>query len=152
MVDYVQAKIIAADRHEVWAAINDPEVLKACITGCKEFTGSLEDGYTAVVTAKIGPVKATFQGNVNLKDVLDGEGCTIVGEGKGGVAGFAKGSVKVKLKDTEEGTELSYQVDARIGGKIAQMGSRLVRGAAKKVADSFFTKLQAHLSETSQSD
>lgn len=152
MVDYCEAKAITADRHEVWAAINDPEVLKACIPGCKEFTGSLADGYTAVVTAKIGPVKATFQGNVNLEDVVDGESCTIVGEGKGGVAGFAKGSAKVKLKDVKEGTELSYEVDARIGGKVAQMGSRLVRGAAKKVADSFFTKLQAHLNKTNQSD
>lgn len=152
MVQYHEAKLIAADRRRVWAAINDPEILQSCITGCKEFSGTQKEGYTAVVTAKIGPVNATFNGVVSLEDIVEDVSCTIVGEGKGGVAGFAKGSAKVNLKDAEGGTELSYDVDARIGGKIAQMGSRLVRGAAKKVADEFFTKLQLQLNENNHSD
>lgn len=145
MIEYSGKTSIAVTRNIVWSAINNPEILKACIPGCTEFTGTPEKGYLAVVTQKIGPVKATFRGNVQLTDIFQEESCTIVGEGKGGAAGFAKGLAKVSLKDIEGGTEVTYTVDARIGGKIAQIGSRLVKGVAKKVADEFFKRLQAKL-------
>jgi hypothetical protein len=139
-------RTIAADRMTVWAALNDPEVLKACIPGCSELTGSPEDGFAAVVTQKVGPVKATFKGEVTLSDVVPGEGYTISGEGKGGVAGFAKGSAVVRLSDAEGGgTDLHYDVEAKVGGKIAQLGSRLVDSFATRMADQFFERFQAHV-------
>ena len=152
MVEYSGNTLIEADRSRVWAAINDPEILQACIPGCKEFSGTAEEGFSAVVTQKIGPVKATFRGTVELSDVVFETSCTIAGEGKGGAAGFAKGSAAVSLADAEGGTELIYDVNARVGGKIAQIGSRLVKGAAKKVADEFFRRLKAELSETETAD
>ena len=140
------SRTIAADRMTVWAALNDPEVLKACIPGCEELTGSPEEGFAAVVTQKIGPVKATFRGEVTLSDVVPGEGYTISGEGKGGVAGFAKGGAQVRLSDAEGGgTELHYDVEAKVGGKIAQLGSRLVDSFATRMADQFFERFQAHV-------
>ncbi|MDG3041963.1 CoxG family protein [Roseicyclus marinus] len=139
-------RTIAADRMKVWAALNDPEVLKACIPGCSELTGSPEEGFSAVVTQKVGPVKATFRGEVTLSDVVPGEGYTISGEGKGGVAGFAKGGAQVRLSDAEGGgTELHYDVEAKVGGKIAQLGSRLVDSFATRMADQFFERFQAHV-------
>ncbi|SOH94141.1 hypothetical protein SAMN06273572_103168 [Monaibacterium marinum] len=131
-------RIIAADRATVWAALNDPEVLKACIPGCQELSGSPEDGFEATVVQKVGPVKATFKGAVTLQDVNAPTSYRIVGEGKGGAAGFAKGDAAVTLAEVEDGTELSYTVDAKIGGKLAQLGSRIVDGFAKKMADKFF--------------
>jgi hypothetical protein len=140
------SRTIAADRMTVWAALNDPEVLKACIPGCEELTGSPEEGFAATVTQKIGPVKATFRGEVTLSDVVPGEGYTISGEGKGGVAGFAKGGAQVRLSDAEGGgTELHYDVEAKVGGKIAQLGSRLVDSFATRMADQFFERFQAHV-------
>ena len=138
-------RTIAADRSAVWAALNDPEVLMACIPGCTEMTGSSEDGFQAVVKQKVGPVKATFKGAVTLSDIVPGESYTITGEGKGGVAGFAKGVANVRLADISEGTELSYDVEAKVGGKLAQLGSRLIDGFVDKFADQFFERLQAHL-------
>ncbi len=152
MIEYGGTALIEADRSRVWAAINDPEILQTCIPGCKEFSGSPEDGFSAVVTLKIGPVKATFRGTVELSDLVSQSSCVIVGEGKGGAAGFAKGSAKVSLRDAGEGTELTYDVDARVGGKIAQIGSRLVKGTAKKVADEFFRRLQARLDGSVHAD
>lgn len=137
---------IAADRMQVWAALNEAEVLKVCIPGCEELTGTPQDGFEAVVKQKVGPVKATFKGAVTLSDIVPGESYTIAGEGKGGVAGFAKGSAQVRLTDHPEGgTELSYDVDAKVGGKIAQLGSRLVDSFATKMADQFFERFQNHL-------
>lgn len=137
---------IAADRQAVWAALNDPQVLKACIPGCEELTGTPEEGFEATVKQKVGPVRATFKGGVTLSDVVPGEGYTIAGEGKGGVAGFAKGAAKVHLADhAEGGTELTYDVEAKVGGKIAQLGSRLVDSFATKMADQFFERFQNHL-------
>ncbi|MEM8740531.1 MAG: carbon monoxide dehydrogenase subunit G [Pseudomonadota bacterium] len=134
---------IAADRATVWAALNDPEVLKACIPGCESMTGSPEDGFEAVVTQRVGPVKATFKGAVTLQNVVEGESYTIAGEGKGGAAGFAKGSADVALADgAEGGTLLTYAVDAKIGGKLAQLGSRIIDGFAKKMADQFFDRFK----------
>ena len=132
---------IAADRQAVWQAINDPDMLKACIPGCEELEKTSETSFAATVKAKVGPVSARFKGEVSLEDINAPESYRIVGEGKGGVAGFAKGGAVVKL--TEEGalTALVYDADAQIGGKLAQIGSRLVRGTAKKLADQFFKNL-----------
>jgi hypothetical protein len=139
-------RTIAADRMTVWQALNDPEVLEACIPGCEELTGSPEEGFHAVVKQKVGPVKATFKGGVVLSDIVPGERYTISGEGKGGVAGFAKGSAQVQLSDAEGGgTDLHYDVDAKVGGKLAQLGSRLVDSFAQKMADQFFERFQAHV-------
>lgn len=136
------SRVIAADRATVWAALNDAEVLRQCIPGCTELTGSPEEGFEAKVTQKVGPVKANFAGAVALSDVVEGESYTISGEGKGGAAGFAKGGAAVSLADVEGGTELSYDVEAKIGGKLAQLGSRLIDGFAKKMADQFFERFQ----------
>jgi carbon monoxide dehydrogenase subunit G len=133
---------IAATPETVWAAILDPEVLKDCIPGCESMTGSVAEGFEAVVVQKVGPVKARFTGIVTLSDIVDGKSVTISGEGKGGPAGFAKGGAKVALDPSEGGTLLRYEVDASVGGKIAQLGSRIIDGFAKKLADDFFTRFQ----------
>ena len=137
---------LAADRATVWAALNDAETLKACIPGCEELTGSPEDGFEAVVKQKVGPVKATFTGAVTLSDVVPGTSYKISGEGKGGVAGFAKGAANVSLSDAEEGgTNLHYDVEAKVGGKIAQLGSSLIDSFARKMADQFFERFEAEV-------
>ncbi len=137
------SRIIAADRATVWAHLNSADTLRACIPGCEELTGSPADGFAAVVKQKVGPVKATFKGAVTLADVTPPESYRIVGEGKGGVAGFAKGSADVQLVDLPEGTELRYSVDAAVGGKLAQLGNRVVGGFARKMADEFFDRFQS---------
>ena len=136
------AKVIAADRETVWAALNDPEVLQAAIPGCTELNKLSDTELEATVTQKVGPVKATFKGAVELQNVVPGESYTIAGEGKGGVAGFAKGSADVRLADTDEGTELSYDAKAKVGGKLAQLGSRIIDGFARKMADEFFERFK----------
>jgi len=134
---------IKAPREVVWAAILDPEVLKQCVPGCTEMTGSPEEGFEATVVQKVGPVKATFKGQVVLSNRNEPESLTLSGEGKGGAAGFAKGSADVTLTDKGgDVTELHYEVDAKVGGKLAQLGSRIIDGFAKKMADQFFTNLQ----------
>ncbi len=139
-------RTIAAPLQTVWAALFDPDVLKACVPGCESLTGSAEEGYEATVTQKVGPVKATFRGSVTMQDVTEGESCTLVGEGKGGAAGFAKGQARVSLSPTEDGhTLLHYEVDAKVGGKLAQLGSRIVDGFARRMAGEFFTRLQEQL-------
>ena len=134
------SRSIAAAPDAVWAAIFDPEVLKACVPGCESMTGSVEAGYEAVVVQKVGPVSARFTGLVTLSDIVPGRSVTISGEGKGGAAGFAKGGAKVRLEPAEGGTLLSYDVEASVGGKIAQLGSRIIDGFAKKMADQFFER------------
>ncbi|NBB98234.1 MAG: carbon monoxide dehydrogenase [Alphaproteobacteria bacterium] len=142
-MELTEDRTINAPRATVWAALFDPEVLKACVPGCQELTGSAEEGFAAVVVQKVGPVKATFKGAVTMADVVAGESCTLVGEGKGGAAGFAKGEARVALQDAEDGaTTLSYVVDAKVGGKLAQLGSRIVDGFARKMAQDFFTRFQ----------
>ena len=135
-------RTIAADQATVWAAILDPEVLKACIPGCQEISGSADEGFEATVVQKVGPVKATFKGAVEVSDRVEPESLTISGEGKGGAAGFAKGGANVNMTAVEGGTELSYEVEAKVGGKLAQLGSRIIDGFAKKMADQFFEKFQ----------
>ena len=143
---------IKADRATVWAALLSPEVLKECVPGAQEVTGTPEDGFDAVVVQKVGPVKATFKGVVTFSDRVEGESLTLTGEGKGGVAGFAKGGAKLRLEDIEAGTRLIYEVEARVGGKLARLGSRIVDGFAKKMADQFFTRFEQVLEGPADED
>src|SRR2546421_2751610 len=129
---------LAAPREAVWTKLNDPEVLKVCIPGCEELEKTGENGFRAVAKMKVGPVSARFKGRVTLSDLDPPNGYKISGEGEGGVAGFAKGGATVGLADKDGGTLLSYNVEAQIGGKLAQLGQRLINGAAKKLADEFF--------------
>ncbi|MBH5399031.1 carbon monoxide dehydrogenase subunit G [Bradyrhizobium sp. CNPSo 4010] len=129
---------LAAPREVVWTKLNDPIVLKACIPGCEELERIDDGGFRAVAKMKVGPVSARFKGKVTLNDLDPPRSYTILDEGEGGVAGFAKGGAKVSLLEREDGTLLTYHVDAQIGGKLAQLGQRLVNGTAKKLADEFF--------------
>ena len=131
---------IPAKRETVWEALNDPEVLKACIPGCDSLEKTSDTEMTAAVTSKIGPVKAKFTGAVTLQNINPPESYTISGEGKGGVAGFAKGSADVRLTEDGDETVLTYEAKAQVGGKLAQLGSRLIDSTAKKMAEDFFTK------------
>ncbi len=135
---------LPADRQTVWAMLNDPEVLKAAIPGCQSLEKTSDVSFAAVVKVKIGPVGASFKGKVQLADIEPLSGYTISGEGEGGIAGFANGGAKVALSDAPApggGTILKYDVQANVGGKIAQLGSRLIDGVAKKLADQFFANL-----------
>jgi carbon monoxide dehydrogenase subunit G len=131
---------LSAAREVVWDKLNDPAVLRECIPGCEELTKSGDNQFEAVAKMKVGPVSARFKGKVMLSDFDPPNGYRISGEGEGGVAGFAKGGATVALAEQEGGTLLSYNVEAQIGGKLAQLGQRLVNGAAKKLADEFFAK------------
>jgi len=136
-------QIIPAPRIRVWAALNDPEVLKRCIPGCQEIEKLSDTELTARVGLAVGPVKATFNGRVTLSDMDPPNGYKISGEGQGGVAGFGKGSAVVQLSDEAGGTRLTYTADAAVGGKLAQIGSRLVEATARKLADEFFSRFAA---------
>jgi len=139
-------RIIPAPVERTWAALNDPEVLKACIAGCEQFEPAGDNAYAALLAVRVGPVNARFKGNVRLNDIVPPASYTIAFDGQGGVAGFGKGSAQVAL--AAEGaaqTRLSYRVQAQVGGKIAQVGSRLVDAAAAKVAGDFFDAFEARL-------
>lgn len=139
---------IPAPRQRVWEALNDPEVLKASIPGCETLDKISEDELSARVKAKVGPVSATFLGKVTLSELNPPESYTISGEGSGGVAGFAKGGARVRLADADgAGTVLTYDAKADVGGKLAQIGSRLVQGTAKKMADDFFGRFSRIVAE-----
>src|ERR1700674_1740777 len=140
---------LAAPRETVWAKLNDPEVLKACIPGCETLEKLSDTEFQAVADTKIGPVKAKFKGKVTLSDLDPPNGYRISGQGDGGVAGFAKGGATVALAPKDGGTLLSYNVEAQIGGKLAQLGQRLVNGAAKKLADDFFQRFATAVGSTS---
>ena len=130
---------LPARRPQVWSMLNDPTVLEACIPGCQSLEKTSDSSFAAVAKIKIGPVSASFKGKVQLSEIDPPNGYTISGEGEGGIAGFASGSAKVHLADATEGTMLRYEVTANVGGRIAQMGSRLIDGVAKKMADQFFS-------------
>jgi carbon monoxide dehydrogenase subunit G len=134
---------LPAPRATVWAKLNDPMVLKECIPGCESLEVIGENEFQAVAVNSIGPVKARFKGKVRLTDLDPPNGYKISGEGDGGIAGFAKGGATVTLAEKDGGTTLAYSVEAQIGGKLAQLGQRLVNGAAKKLADQFFQKFAA---------
>lgn len=138
-------RVLAADQQTVWAALLDPDVLKACVPGCQELVGSPEEGFEATVVQKVGPVKATFKGAVSLTEMVPPDSLRISGEGKGGAAGFAKGGALVSLTPVEGGTEIAYDVEAKVGGKLAQLGSRIIDGFARKLAGQFFERLQAEV-------
>ena len=135
---------VPAPQAKVWAALNDPEILKACIPGCQSLDMTSPTDMTATVVVKVGPVKASFSGKVTLSDLDPPNGYRISGEGSGGVAGFAKGGATVKLSaDGPNATNLHYSVDAQIGGKLAQLGGRLIDSTAKKLAGEFFEAFAA---------
>lgn len=131
---------IAAPREKVFAALNDPAVLQACIPGCESLEKTSDTEMKAKVRMRIGPVSASFSGKVTLSDINPPNGYRISGEGQGGAAGFAKGGAVVTLREDAGETVLNYNVDAQVGGKIAQVGARLIDGTAKKLADEFFGK------------
>ena len=133
---------IAAAPAVVWAAMLNPEVLLHCVPGCESLTGNVADGFEAVVVQKVGPVKARFTGKVTFSDIVAGQSLRIAGQGQGGVAGFAKGGANVTITAVEGGTLLAYEVDASVGGKIAQLGSRIIDGFAKMMAGQFFDRFQ----------
>jgi carbon monoxide dehydrogenase subunit G len=139
-MDMSGERLIAAPRETVWQALNDPAVLKACIPGCETIDKLSDTEMTATVSAKIGPISSRFNGKVTLADLDPPNSYTISGEGQGGVAGFAKGGAKVQLSDAPGGTALRYQVNAQIGGKMAQLGARLIDSVAKSYAETFFTR------------
>ena len=139
---------IPASVDETWAALNDPETLKACIAGCESLERTGDDAYAAVVAVKVGPVSARFKGNLKLSNANPPSGYTIGFDGQGGIAGFGKGSADVALaSEGDAATSLSYDVRASVGGKLAQIGSRLVDAAAGKIADDFFKAFEAKLKQ-----
>lgn len=138
---------ISAPRQRVWEALNDPETLKAAIPGCEELTKLSDNAMEAKVRAKVGPVSATFTGKVTLSELNPPISYKISGEGKGGAAGYAKGGADVSLAEDGADTVLSYNAKADVGGKLAQIGSRLIQGTARKMADDFFGKFSALVAE-----
>jgi len=138
-------RVIPAPRDVVWRALNDPAVLKAAIPGCQELEMTGDNAMRAVAVVKVGPVQARFGGKVNLRDVDAPNAYRIEGEGQGGVAGFAKGGAAVRLADAEGGTKLTYDVHAQVGGKLAQLGGRMIDATAKQMADSFFSRFAAEI-------
>ncbi len=138
---------IEAARERVFEALNDPEVLRRCIPGCESLEKLSDTQMQAVVTAKVGPVKAKFKGDVTLSDLNPPESYTISGQGKGGAAGFAKGGATVRLEVDGGATNMHYEVKADVGGKLAQLGSRLIDGVAKKLAKEFFASFKAELEQ-----
>jgi hypothetical protein len=143
---------IPAPRQRVWEALNDPEVLKAAIPGCDELVKKSDTELEAKVTAKVGPVSAKFGGAVTLGDLNPPESYTISGQGSGGAAGFAKGGATVVLTEDGSDTILRYEAKAEVGGKLAQIGSRLIQGTAKKMADEFFGKFSRIVAERSAAE
>ncbi len=137
--------LIAAPRERVWAALNDPEVLAACIDGVERLERAGENRFEGTMNAKVGPVRAKFTGAVELSEIDAPNAYVISGEGKGGVAGFAKGKASVKLEDAPGGTRLAWQASSTVGGKLAQLGARLIEGTAKAYAESFFAAFKARV-------
>lgn len=142
-MDMTGEERIAAPRDAVWAGLNNPDILKQCIPGCQSLEWVSPTELTATVKLKIGPVSASFNGEVKLSNINAPESYTISGEGKGGIAGFAKGGADVVLKEDGDETILQYEAKAQVGGKIAQLGSRLVDSSAKKLAQQFFSDFSA---------
>ena len=136
---------VPTDRETVWRALNDPEVLKECLPGCQEIEKTSDTEMTATLVIKVGPVKATFAGGVTLSDLDPPNGYTISGQGQGGAAGFASGEAKVRLVADGGETVVHYDVDAKVGGKLAQIGSRLIDSTAKKLSKQFFDSLAEKL-------
>ena len=142
-MDMIGEYRVAAPQNKVWDALNDPDILKQCISGCEEVQKLSPTEFTAKVLARVGPVSARFGGKVTLSDLDPPNGYKISGEGQGGVAGFAKGGAEVRLTPDGDATKLAYKVTAQVGGKLAQIGSRLIDSTARKYADDFFAQFAA---------
>ena len=145
-------QLIPLPQEQTWQALNDPEILKACIPGCDVFDKVSDTQYQLAMTTKIGPVSARFKGLMTLNDVDPPRGYTIIFEGQGGVAGFAKGQAAVALSPEADATRLSYSAKAMVGGKLAQLGARLIDGVARKMSNDFFTAFNARVSNRDSSD
>src|SRR5690606_1857276 len=143
-------RLIPAAPETTWAALNDPETLKACIAGCESLERVGDDEYLATVAMRIGPVNARFKGRLKLQNVVPQTSYTIAFESQGGAAGFGKGSADVRLSPDPAGTRLGYEAKAQVGGRLAQVGSRLIDGAAAKIAEDFFAAFESRLSATVQ--
>lgn len=141
-------RLIPAPPEATWTALNDPETLKACITGCESLERTGDDEYLATIAMRVGPVNARFKGRLKLQNVVPPSSYTIAFDGQGGAAGFGKGSADVRLSPDPGGTRLGYEAKAQIGGKLAQVGSRLIDGAAAKISDDFFTAFASRLGAT----
>ena len=146
-MDMLGQRTLPVSQQHTWDALNNPEVLKACIPGCDRFETDGPTIYNVGVTLKIGPVAAKFAGKVSLLDIMPPNSYSLQFEGQGGVAGFGKGTAQVQLQATEGGCELHYTVNAQVGGKIAQLGQRLIDGAAKSLAEDFFKRFENRLLE-----
>lgn len=143
-------RLIAAAPEATWAALNDPDTLKACIAGCETLERVADDEYLATMAMRLGPVNARFKGRLKLENIVPPSSYTIAFDGQGGVAGFGKGSADVKLAPEGAGTRLSYAAKAQVGGKLAQVGSRLIEGAASKIADDFFAAFESRLAPAAE--
>ncbi len=145
-MELTEQHILPVSQQRAWEALNDTAVLRATIPGCESFEADGENAYAVAMRAVVGPVKANFKGRMSLTDVNAPHSYTVVFEGQGGVAGFAKGTAEVLLEpESETSTKLSYTAKAQVGGKLAQIGSRLVDGAARKIASEFFKRFSAHM-------
>jgi len=144
-MEIIGTKLIPAPRELVWKALNDPEILKACLPGCESVEKLSDTDFKVTIKTAIGPLRARFQGSLKMEEVNSPESCVMQFEGQGGAVGFGKGSSKVTLLQTEEGTQLSYEAKAQVGGKLAQVGSRLIDSVAKKMTDDFFKAFHEQL-------
>jgi carbon monoxide dehydrogenase subunit G len=144
-LDMIGEYLLPVPRAAVWSTLNDPKLLQQCIPGCESMDQVSETEFNVIARLAVGPVKARFKCKVRLQDLDPPQGCTINGEGEGGIAGFAKGNAAVLLTDVDGGTRLNYRAQAQIGGKLAQLGQRLIAGTAKKIADLFFANFVAAL-------
>jgi carbon monoxide dehydrogenase subunit G len=145
-MDIQGEKILQADRNTVWQALNDPRVLQRCLAGCDTFEADGDNRYRVAMAATVGPVRARFAGKLELRDVQPPTSYALNFEGSGGVAGFGKGSASVVLDDVPEGTRLRYSANAQVGGRLAQVGARLIDGVTRRMADDFFTRFVRELS------
>ena len=142
------SRLLAVSQQQAWEALNDPQTLQQCLAGCEKFEDAGDGSYAVIMSVKIGPVSAKFNGRVTLSDVQPPKSYTIAFEGQGGVAGFGKGHAEVRLSPDGEATTLNYDATAQVGGKIAQIGSRLVDSAARKIANEFFSRFNARMGGT----
>ena len=144
-MDIAGEQLICLPQSQVWNALNDPQVLKACIPGCESIEQVADNQYTIIMKAVVGPVKARFSGSLTVADVDEPNGYTLSFSGSGGAAGFAKGGARVTLSPEDGATKLEYTASAQVGGKLAQVGARLIDGVARKMSDEFFTSFNALL-------
>lgn len=151
-MEMIGEQLIPQSQDVTWKALNDTTILKACIPGCESIEQTSNNEYQLVMLAKVGPVSAKFKGKMTLSDIVPPQSYKLAFEGQGGVAGFAKGAATVHLSPQDDGTKLTYAANAMIGGKLAQVGSRLIDGVAKKIASEFFTAFNTHVSALASND